>query len=59
MFLLKSRHGYREGDQSETANRVSITFALPSAMKAEEFKVIEHGAATAAVSVPRKSITRT
>ena len=43
MFLLKARHGYREGDQSESANKVSITFALPGAMKPEEFiKVIEH-----------------
>ncbi len=32
MFLLKSRHGYREGDQGETANRVSINFTLPGAM---------------------------
>ncbi len=59
MFLLKARHGYREGDQSEAANKVSITFTLPSAMKAEDFKVIEHGPTTGAVSVPGKSITRT
>jgi hypothetical protein len=31
IFLLKARHGYREGDQSDTANRVSITFNLPGA----------------------------
>ena len=49
MFLLKSRHGYREGDQSEIANRVSITFNLPGADKLEAVigsakkpKVIDH-----------------
>lgn len=39
MFLLKARHGYREGDQSDIANRVQITFALPGAMKPEQFTV--------------------
>jgi hypothetical protein len=43
MFLLKARHGYREGDQAETANRVSINFQLPAAMTMETFKVIENG----------------
>lgn len=42
MFLLKARHGYREGDQGETGNRVSITFTLPGAMSMQEFKVIEN-----------------
>ncbi|MDO8908998.1 MAG: hypothetical protein Q7W55_10945 [Pseudohongiella sp.] len=37
MFLLKSRHGYREGDSSETANRVSINFTLPGAMPLNDF----------------------
>jgi hypothetical protein len=37
MFLLKSRHGYREGDQSDQANRVAITFNLPGATKAEDY----------------------
>ncbi|MCC7328173.1 MAG: hypothetical protein IT521_15365 [Burkholderiales bacterium] len=41
MFLLKARHGYREGDQGETANRVSINFTLPGALKPEQF-TIEH-----------------
>ncbi|MBF7694546.1 hypothetical protein [Acinetobacter rathckeae] len=31
IFLLKTRHGYREGDQSDSANKVSITFQLPAA----------------------------
>lgn len=43
MFLLKARHGYREGDQSETGNRVQITFALPGAMSMDDFKVIGIG----------------
>lgn len=43
MFLLKCRHGYREGDQSELANRVSINFQLPGALPLEQFaRVIEH-----------------
>lgn len=41
MFLLKARHGYREGDQGEQANRVSINFSLPGALKPESF-VIDH-----------------
>jgi hypothetical protein len=41
MFLLKARHGYREGDQQEQANKVSVTFNLPGAMTAEQYKVIE------------------
>jgi transposase-like protein len=41
MFLLKSRHGYREGDQTEQGNRVSITFALPGALGLEEYKRLQ------------------
>jgi hypothetical protein len=59
MFLLKARHGYREGDQSDSANKVSITFTLPGAMKAEDFKMIEHEPTTDAIPVPGKSLTRT
>lgn len=47
IFLLKTRHGYREGDQTEQANRVSVTFNLPGAMPLEQFKratLIEHKA---------------
>jgi hypothetical protein len=44
-FLLKSRHNYREGDQSDISNRVQITFNLPGAMTPEEFKTLE-GVAT-------------
>lgn len=40
MFLLKARHGYREGDQSDQANRVSISIALPGAMTLQQFTQI-------------------
>ena len=45
MFLLKARHGYREGDQGEAGNKVSITFSLPGALTMDQYreKVIEHG----------------
>ncbi len=59
MFLLKTRHGYREGDQSETANKVSINFTLPAALKPEQFTVIEHEARTENLPVSRPRITRT
>jgi hypothetical protein len=45
MFLLKARHGYREGDQNDGGNRVQITFTLPGAMSMDDFKVIENGTA--------------
>jgi hypothetical protein len=41
MFLLKARHGYREGDQAEQSNKVSITFNLPGAMTPDQYKTIE------------------
>lgn len=48
IFLLKTRHGYREGDQGDMANRVSINFQLPGPMKLEDFgKVIEGEASDA------------
>ncbi|MFI0473454.1 hypothetical protein ACGLWX_12130 [Halomonas sp. HMF6819] len=37
IFLLKCRHGYREGDQGELANRVSVTFQLPGPQSLEDF----------------------
>jgi hypothetical protein len=43
MFLLKARHGYREGDQSEMGNKVSVTFNLPASLSLDQFhKVIDH-----------------
>ena len=41
MFLLKARHGYREGDQGETGNRVSINFTLPGALSMKDFGVMD------------------
>lgn len=58
MFLLKARHGYREGDQSGEANRVSITFALPGALTPEQF-TIEHAPKAEHLPVPAKRLTRT
>jgi hypothetical protein len=46
MFLLKSRHGYREGDQAEQSNRIAITFNLPGAMSPDQYKMIEAVAST-------------
>ena len=37
MFLLKARHGYREGDTGEQANRVSVNFTLPGALPMATF----------------------
>lgn len=43
IFLLKTRHGYREGDQKDQANTVSINFSLPGAQDLETYKtIIEH-----------------
>jgi len=59
MFLLKARHGYREGDQGENANRVSINFTLPAALPPEQFRVIEHDeAADKTFPVPARRPTR-
>ncbi|HZF18545.1 MAG TPA: hypothetical protein VE008_02435 [Burkholderiales bacterium] len=57
MFLLKARHGYREGDQGGEANRVSITFALPGALTPEQF-TIEHAPKIENLPGPGKSLTR-
>lgn len=40
MFLLKARHGYREGDQGDHGNRVNVTIALPGAMTLQQFTAI-------------------
>ena len=42
MFLLKSRHGYREGDQEGYGNRVSVTFNIPGAQPLSQFMTIEN-----------------
>ena len=40
MFLLKARHGYREGDQTDAGGRVNVTVALPGAMTLQQFTAI-------------------
>ena len=58
MFLLKARHGYREGDQGEQqGNRVNITFTLPGALTMDQFRTID-GTATHDESVPAPRIAR-
>lgn len=37
MFLLKARHGYREGDQGESGARISVTVNLPGALPRDEY----------------------
>jgi hypothetical protein len=44
MFLLKARHGYKEGAEANAGNHVNITFTLPGAMSMQEFGVIENEA---------------
>lgn len=59
MFLLKSRHGYREGDQGDFGNRVNITFNLPAALPLADYQVIEHaGGNDRAEQLPSSGLTR-
>ncbi len=37
IFLLKSRHGYKENDPADAGNRINIVFNLPGPMSREEF----------------------
>lgn len=57
IFLLKARHGYVEGAQGESANRVSITFNLPGALKPEQF-TIENDTNTQPQRISTTSATR-
>lgn len=41
IFLLKTRHGYRENAAPETESRVKIEMILPKAMSVSDFRVIE------------------
>lgn len=54
MFLLKSRHGYREGEQEAVHNRVQINFQLPGAKPLDAY-VIENGADSADTGAKRIS----
>ncbi|MEJ1339417.1 MAG: hypothetical protein RPU34_10420 [Candidatus Sedimenticola sp. (ex Thyasira tokunagai)] len=43
MFLLKTRHGYREGFTVEHNSNVKISVELPAALSADQYtRVIEH-----------------
>ena len=42
MFLLKCKFGWREGDQQEPGNRVSVTFNIPAAMPLDKFMTVEN-----------------
>ncbi|MFZ3321352.1 MAG: hypothetical protein WA190_03205 [Usitatibacter sp.] len=57
MFLLKARHGYREGDQAEQGNHMHVTFTLPGAMSMEQFRTID-GTATHDEPIPAPRVTR-
>jgi hypothetical protein len=37
MFLLKTRHGYKEGAEQVTANQVNVKITLPSSMRPEQY----------------------
>lgn len=43
MFLLKARHGYKEGEQPSDAGRVNVTIQLPAALPMSSLPMIEHG----------------
>jgi hypothetical protein len=42
IFLLKAKHGYVEGQQESSSNKVSIVFQLPGAMQPEQFFTMEN-----------------
>lgn len=44
MFLLKARHGYKEGAEQVNANQVNVKITLPGSMEPHEYlKEVEHG----------------
>lgn len=60
MFLLKARHGYREGEPVEQAgSRVNITFNLPAAQPMAEFVEIENADGTEIQRLPAKALVPT
>ena len=38
IFLLKSRHGYQEGQGNQTDNRVQIAVTLPAALQPDQYR---------------------
>ena len=57
MFLLKARHGYKEGDQGEHGSRVQITFTLPGAMRPDQF-VQAHDRSPENLALPKPGVER-
>lgn len=55
IFLLKARHGYTEGDQSDQAGRVNVTIALPGAMTLQHFQSITGNPALAEIPAQQTS----
>ncbi len=51
MFLLKARHGYREGDTREEG-RVAGTFNMPAAMPLDKFVTVENESGSATERLP-------
>lgn len=51
MFLLKARHGYREGD-AQTDGRVAVTFNMPAALPLDKFVTIENDPEPAPDAIP-------
>jgi hypothetical protein len=48
MFLLKARHGYREGADVEHVTNVRLSFTLPAPMEVEEYRRLVDVAGVAA-----------
>lgn len=47
LFLLKTRHGYVEGEKPAEPGRVQVTFNLPAPLKPEQYgRTIEHEGAS-------------
>ncbi|WP_394763557.1 hypothetical protein [Phenylobacterium sp.] len=42
MFLLKARHGYREGEKTDAAQQPTVVINLPGATPLANFRVIDH-----------------
>lgn len=59
MFLLKSRHGYQEGQQENQSNKVSVTFNLPGALQPEQFTIEnDHDRRTENIALPKSNLVR-
>ena len=59
MFLLKARHGYREGESQDQSNRVALTFNMPAALPLEKFVTVDNESGTATERLPAKSAVAT